>query len=123
MRRLPVNDLKTGMLLAREILDEKGRVLLKKGDPLRKTYIRKLCDWGVNEVCVETPDDGRSKAAGAGGETSATEIVVPLEITERYERKLDAKFSEFPTNVMMNTIKKAAIRSLALKEARGLSEA
>ena len=123
MRRLPVNDLKTGMLLAREILDEKGRVLLKKGDPLRESYIRKLGDWGVNEVCVETPDDGQPKAAGAGDEISAAKIVVPLEITERYERRLDAKFSEFPTNVMMNTIKKAAIRSLALKEAIGLSEA
>ena len=123
MRRLPVSELKNGMILAKEILDEKGRVLLKKGDPIREAYIHKLNDWGISAVCVETPGEDQSKDADAGSENSAKEIVVPIEITERYEARLDAKFSEFPTNVLMNTIKKAAVRRLAQKEARGLSEA
>ncbi len=123
MRRLPVSEMKNGMILAKEILDEKGRVLLKKGDPLREAYIHKLGDWGISEVCVETPDEDQPESADERNETSATEIVVPLEITEKYERILDAKFSEFPTNVMMNTIKRAAVRNLALKQARRFAEA
>jgi len=120
MRKIPVSEVRNGMVLGREILDDRGRILLKKGDPLREGYIRKLEDWGVTEVCI-APADGEQ--GESDDEVDRENVVVPLELTEKYEKTLDEKFSDYPDNVMMNKIKKSAVNTLALKEARRREEA
>jgi len=114
MRKISINELKDGMVLAEEIQDEKGRVLLKKGDPLRTAYLSKLEKWGVTEVKIQMKDEDSTDGTQA---KSPSEITVTPDITEKYEAILGRKFADFPNNLMMNTIKKVAVKKLAFKEA------
>jgi hypothetical protein len=58
-------------------------------------------------------------SVAAEAATPVSEIVVPPELTAKYERLLEAKFAGFSSNWIMATIRKVAVRNLAYKEARG----
>ncbi len=123
MQKIPINELKDGMVLAEEIQDEKGRVLLKMGDPLRTAYLSKLERWGITEIKIQSSGDSYNASSDGGGQAkSPSEVTVTPAITEKYEAILDRKFVDFPSNIMMNTIKEVAVKNLALKEARMRAE-
>ena len=114
MRKISLEEIQDGMVLAQEMQDDKGRVLLKKGDLLRSAYKSKLSQWGIEEIFI---------VAGSGdldGETpniNPEDVKVATAIIAKYERLLEQKFCDFPDNVLMNTIKSVAISNLAHKEA------
>ena len=64
MRRVPVEAIADGMLLARPVEDRLGRVLLTKGDALHVRYREKFLDWGIEEVWVEGEADPAADLAG-----------------------------------------------------------
>lgn len=59
MRAINVEELKTGMRIARSIYDDTGRVLLSAGIVLNSLYINKLTSMGIPFVYVEDEIVGR----------------------------------------------------------------
>ena len=57
MRRVAVEAIADGMVLARAVEDRLGRVLLNKGDTLQTRYGEKFRDWGIEEVWAEGEAD------------------------------------------------------------------
>jgi hypothetical protein len=52
MKRIVVRDAKPGMLLARPITDQQGRIIVAEGTKLSQLYISRLEKWGVAELFV-----------------------------------------------------------------------
>ncbi len=52
MRRIRINELKNGMVVARTITDSDGRILLRSGIQLNEGYIDKLRNLGLNSVYI-----------------------------------------------------------------------
>ena len=111
MHRLPVEELKEGMILAEPILDPVGRVLLGKGEALTRLYINKLERWGIYEVSVE------------GGELNKLESLIndnrprdardESNIVTRIEARLDKRFKDVGAdNEYMGIIKALAKKHL-----------
>ena len=57
MRKIRINELKTGMVVARAIVDSDGRVLLYSGIQLNERYINKLRELGLNSVYIRDAFD------------------------------------------------------------------
>ncbi|HRS20155.1 MAG TPA: HD domain-containing protein [Clostridia bacterium] len=53
MRKVPVDKVKEGMVLARTLHSNDGNILLNAGIILKNSYIAKLRDLGISEVYVE----------------------------------------------------------------------
>lgn len=52
MRRIRVDELKSGMVVARTITDGDGRILLRSGIQLNENYIKRLSEFGLNSVYI-----------------------------------------------------------------------
>ena len=113
MRRIPVEAVADGMVLARPVEDRLGRVLLTKGDALHARYGEKFRDWGIEEVWVEGEADAAADLAllapsGASGADLQA-------VTERVERRFAGFGEDKP--VMMG------LKLLALKHQGGAPKA
>ncbi len=110
MRRVTVEAIAEGMVLARPVEDRLGRVLLTKGDALQARYREKFIDWGIEEVWVEGEEDPAADLAGIL--PSAAPPGADLKaITERVERRFAGFGEDKP--VM------AGLKQLALKHLGG----
>lgn len=58
MRRIRINELKSGMIVARTITDSEGRILLRSGIQLNESYIDKLRGIGLNSVYIRDSLNG-----------------------------------------------------------------
>ena len=54
MRKLRLEQLKSGMQLAQDVINFSGQVLLYKGNPLQPKDIKNFKAWGVVEIAVES---------------------------------------------------------------------
>ena len=54
MRKLRLDQLKSGMQLAQDVINFSGQVLLYKGNPLQPKDIKNFKAWGVVEIAVES---------------------------------------------------------------------
>ena len=61
MYPVPTDKLKPGKILAEEVRDINGRLLLARGNEIADNHIRIFKIWGVSEVTVEGPDKGGDK--------------------------------------------------------------
>jgi hypothetical protein len=50
---ISVNDLKKGMVLARDVSNKHGNILLGRGDALNDKHIMLLKSWGITEADIE----------------------------------------------------------------------
>jgi len=59
MKKIRIYDAEPGMILAKPVvvLHKDGRELLRAGFLLEKTHIKRLDQWGVEEIFIETYDD------------------------------------------------------------------
>jgi hypothetical protein len=62
---VPVRDLSVGAMVATDVVDRSGRVLLRSGSTIEDRHLRILAMWGVTEVDVAgesgaRPDEGTS---------------------------------------------------------------
>ena len=55
MQKLPITDLKAGMLTARSILGTDGRLLLAQDTVLTTAYIERMNELGVAAIYVQNP--------------------------------------------------------------------
>lgn len=61
MFAVPTDKLKPGKILAEEVRDINGRLLLARGNEIGDNHIRIFKIWGVSEVTVEGPAQGNGK--------------------------------------------------------------
>jgi len=61
MFAVPTDKLKPGKILAEEVRDINGRLLLARGNEIGDNHIRIFKIWGVSEVTVEGPARGNDK--------------------------------------------------------------
>jgi HD-like signal output (HDOD) protein len=61
MFAVPTDKLKPGKILAEEVRDINGRLLLARGNEIGANHIRIFKIWGVSEVAIEGPARGNDK--------------------------------------------------------------
>ena len=62
MRKVRLEQLRSGMRLAQDVINFSGQVLLYKGNPLQPKDIKNFKAWGVIEIVVESSSMNSSNA-------------------------------------------------------------
>jgi len=115
MRRIPVEDIEEGMVLAEEVRDDRGGMLLNVGDKLRKTYGTKLLAWGVAEISVE----GEDSAPIAHNSKPANGQRLPKEVEEKILERANHRFAKVMEEPSMRKILDLSVKRLLARTARG----
>ena len=115
MRKIPVEDIKDDMVLAEEVLDDRGEVLLSAGDKLRKTYSAKLGAWGVTEIFVE----GEESAPAPRVPKPPEEQRLPKEVEERIRTRVNHRFANVIEDPSMRRLMELSIKRLLARTANG----
>ena len=92
MKKLSVENVLEGMILAREVCGTSGNILLIKGTQLNPALGRRLKNWGIPFVYIE------------GEEESMTQESAPSISPEDLKKHLMAKFSDVINNPLMKQI-------------------
>ncbi len=79
---VPTDKVKSGQILAEEVRDVNGRLLLSKGIPIEANHIRVFKIWGVTEV----------RLASAGRDVDGSNSEISLEVLDKKKRSLQAIF-------------------------------
>lgn len=92
MKKIFVESIKDGMILARDVCGSSGSALLNKGTKLTLTMGRRLKNWGIPFVCIE-------------GEEVHKEQKPSIEISPEEVRKhLETKFADVMDNPIMQEL-------------------
>lgn len=95
MKKIFVEKIEEGMILAKDVYGSSGSALLSKGIKLTQNMGRRLKNWGVTYVCIE-------------GEEEHTEEKPVVEIPpEEVKEQLETKFADVMDNPIMRTLLKA----------------
>lgn len=92
MRRLPVENVEDGMVLAKDVCASSGNILVGKGAELSSSLARRLKNWGITLVYIE------------GEENSGSEEVKTNVSPEEIKTRLEKKFSEAIDDYKMKKI-------------------
>jgi hypothetical protein len=92
MKRILVENIEDGMLLAKEVFGPSGNVLLNKGTAINPAMGRRLKNWGIPLVYVE------------GEEETQAAVAVPQLSPEQILAQLEKKFSAVMNNPIMKKI-------------------
>jgi hypothetical protein len=98
MKEIAIHEIMDGMVLAADVLDEKGQVLFAAGRSLEKTHVALLERRGVLTVKVATPEEDADDEAGP---LSAEEL-------ESAIKRLDHMFEPHQQDPIMRAIYAAA---------------
>jgi hypothetical protein len=93
---LSVSDLKDGMVLAREVKNKHGNILLKKGDMLSEKHIMLLKSWGVTEADIEGVDRDQVEKKEMDG--------LSPDLIASVEGELKGLFPDFGDNPLMEEL-------------------
>jgi hypothetical protein len=93
MKKIPVDIIENGMVLAKDVCGPSGNVLLTAGTKLTPSLGRRLKNWGNNFVTIQS-DEAPSTAENAPNLSNDEEI----------RRKLTARFSNVMDNAAMKKI-------------------
>lgn len=93
---LSVNDLRDGMVLASEVKNKHGNVLMKKGNILSEKHIMLLKSWGIAEADIEGVD--RDQLEKREIEELSPELIASV------EGELKDLFSDFGDNPLMEEL-------------------
>jgi len=105
---LSVNDLKGGMVLAREVTNKHGNILLERGDVMDEKHIMLLKSWGVTEVDIEGVD--REQVEKKEMEELSPDLIATI------EEELKGLFPDFGDNSIMKELYRV-IRKFKIKHA------
>ncbi len=78
MKKILVENIEDGMVLAREVYGSSGSALLNKGTKLTVTMGRRLKNWGISFVCIEGKEEHKEKKPSI--EVSPEEIREQLQV-------------------------------------------
>jgi hypothetical protein len=107
MGLLNTHDLKAGMVLAQDVTNQHGNVLLGKGSELSEKHIGVLRAWGVTEVDVEGVDREQVEREEVQG--------LPPEAVESIEEELQGLFPDFGNDPLMQEIYRV-VKKFKMKE-------
>jgi len=105
---LHINDLKEGMVLAEDVKNRHGDVLLPEGRPLTAKDILILKTWGITEADVEGVD--RDKVEKSEMESLPPSVIASI------EKEVSELFPEVNNNPVMQEIYRI-VRKSKLKQA------
>lgn len=105
---LHINDIKEGMVLAGDVTNRHGTILLKAGSVLSAKDILILKTWGITEIDVEGVD--RDKVQQREMESLSPEVL------EKIEGELAELFPEVADNPIMQELYRIT-RKFKLKDA------
>ena len=108
MGLLHINDIKEGMVLAADVMNRHGTILLKAGSALSAKEILILKTWGITEIDVEGVD--RDKVQQGEMESLSPEVL------EKIEGELAELFPEIADNQIMQELFRIT-RKFKLKDA------
>ncbi len=63
MKKVPLDKIEPGEILARDVYDAGGNQLLKAGSELTKVWLSRLRNRKIDDVCIEDAFDRAEKAA------------------------------------------------------------
>lgn len=104
MKKLGLDDLKPGMVLAEPVYNFQGLLLLAAGATLYGKNIRLLRSWGVTKVCIEADADAE--------ESGGRDFKSDLELQEKIKSSLMDKFAGLLEDHVMAAIMNAAEKVL-----------
>jgi hypothetical protein len=105
---LHINDLEEGMVLAEDVKNRHGNILLPQGRPLTGKDILILKTWGITETDVEGVD--RDKVESKEMESLPPSVIAAI------ERELTELFTEITDNPVMEEIYRI-VKKYKLKQA------
>ncbi len=94
MKQVSVDEVTSGMVLAKNVYSKNESLLMGKGTTLNNDHIMQLSRLGIQSFWVETPDKKN--------EMSSEEI---KKITKEVEEMLYAQFERVSHNLIMNELK------------------
>jgi len=94
MRKIPVDKIEDGMVLAKPLMGSTGNVLLSEGIVLKQSMIPRLKNWDVPTVTVHS------------GEDVTEEVAAPAAVEFKSEA-LDAVFKDVIKNPIMKIVYEA----------------
>ena len=101
MREIAVGEAEVGDVVAKPVVNDRGRVLLPVGSRLSAAVLSRLSSWGVERVTVEGGEPEEPVEAGSGAD--APDV----------DEALELRFSEWEGDELMMAIKQIARRHLA----------
>ncbi len=105
----PVDDLVAGMVIAEEVRDQQGRLLMPAGTALTDRHLRAFSLWGIMTIRVR-------------GEGGADAEEAPLELTPEQVAEAEAIVrARFPVADLDHPFVAELLRLAALREARRLA--
>lgn len=120
MRRIAPKDIEDGMVLALEVVNNRGEALLNIGDRLRKTYAAKLEAWGVQEVAVEGEEPAPANAAAAVTDSAREEpsVTLPQEMEERIVARINHRFANVIEDPVMRGLMEISTKHVLARAAK-----
>lgn len=122
MRRIAAKDIEDGMVLALEVVNNRGEALLNIGDRLRKTYAAKLEAWGVQEVVVEgetaAPASSAPGAATASPRPEEGPATLPQEMEERIVARISHRFADVIEDPVMRGLMEISTKHVLARAAK-----
>ena len=97
MKNVKLDEIKAGMVLARDVKGRFGRGLLLAGNVVTEKYLKIFKSWGITEIIVEKDQVGSEEDLKKPAETSAH--------YDRIERRMKGLFK-------FNDLKHPAVREL-----------
>lgn len=85
MVSLKLDELKEGMVLARDVKDRNGRVLLSSGQKIAEKHLKIFKAWGVTDVAVEGLREKKREEVVLSGNVDPQEV-------EKIKREMSALF-------------------------------
>ncbi|MCK5010582.1 MAG: hypothetical protein KAS98_08860 [Deltaproteobacteria bacterium] len=111
---ISVNDLKEGMVLACEVSNKHGNILLGRGDTLNEKHIMLLKSWGITEADIE--GFNKNQVEEREREALSTDTMASI------EENLKDLFPDFGDNPMMEELYRVVKKFNMKQEMRQTSE-
>ena len=81
MTKLKIKSLKEGMVLADDIRDHNGMLILSQGQIITEKHLRTFKSWGITEIDIEGAVEEEDKA----GPIEKNEKNIPAEVKEKVD--------------------------------------
>lgn len=112
-----IDQAKEGMVLEKELADQRGHVLLRAGEQVLASHLAKLRRWGIHRLCVAAePEEGIAL------EPSSEEAVPPAlrhMSPGEAERVMQHRFRAVQGDEFLEEVRQILVRLLSSKSREG----
>ncbi len=86
MAKVKVKDLQEGAILADDVRDQNGMLILSQGQSVSGKHLRTFKSWGVTEIDIETIEEGEIEACSIekNEDTVSAEVKAKVDELFRY---------------------------------------